>query len=1313
MKKFVTISLLILAFIMQSSLYAQKQTYNWYFGFGAGITFKPNGNNPEALTDCNDTFGYATASISDSNGNLLFYTTPDNIYDKNHNLMQGGFDLKVDDAMSEALTIVPVPGTISKYYIFRIIVYNNGNIRYSIVDMHKNMGKGAVVIKDILLNGNRSSTFSPSVNIEAVKHRNNRDIWLVTRPQNPSNRFSVYRITRNGIVDSVISNVGESNYLRAFINSSPDGTKLATANAGDGSFEVFDFNDSTGVVSNPILLKSGLFLQPEAVEFSYDGTKLYGSFSGNSAGPYSKILQFDLNEGTADKILASVVTIDSNTSGWAVYDMQIGPDHKIYTSVPEYQYLGVINNPNVKGTDCNFVRDGVDLLGRYCSYGLPDFLYDYHNYIFDSNSPVCIGDTLFLYAGFESGAVYNWTGPDNFSSNNQNPFIANASTDMAGWYKVHVTNIDNPYYDSIYVVVNIPPVAKITIAGDSIICKGDTVQLKASPSGSTYQYLWSSGDTSSTINGSKTGRYWVRVTNASGCFDSAFVYIRVDTVVAEITSSGQTTFCDGDSVVLKALPQGSGYKYKWSTGETKDSIKVKTGGNYFVVVTDKNGCFDTASIKVTVNLSPDVKITHQGKTTFCVGSFVILKASPDLPDNSYLWSTGSIYSQIVVKDSGMYYLTITGKFGCITKDSIKITVIPNPKAEINALGSLNICDGDSVILIGSPNSTDYTLRWSTGEVSEKITVKKSGMYGYVVTNAGGCSDTAWVEVKVNTLPDVRIKADGSLCVDGKVRLSSIFSYPSYQWSTGDTTKSITVTNPGTYWLKAVNNQNCPACDTIEINSSNLPDVGILANGTLMGNISVCEGDTVILSAQPQGKDYSFIWSTGETGQIIKVTLAGEYKVIVKNIGGCEDSASIKITVNPKPIINITGDSVICNGRTSILLVQNESGQNDFQSYLWNTGETTKQISINKAGIYSVSVTDSNGCIVSASFEVKEYQVNLTGRKDLDFGAIQVSSQSGNGQTRMFVLQNESNTDVEILNIYTKNNTPEFSITSNPNVPTKLNPGGTIDITVSFKPTEIKDYWDSLIVESDKPCSLILSSEIKGKGIGTDTIVQILKSYIYLPDTLAMIADSNFCIPLRARNNDTIKINEKLNFTAEIRYDASALLPNTNYPVEAGDRVIQLSGDSILLTNKDLELGNFCGLVMIANQNVTPLRITKFDWSNPKTEKTIKDGKLSVKGICQPDLARIRLFTPLQLQIIPNPSNELSVISYKLSVEGNVKLTLVSLLGQEVAVLKDGFEEAGEHNYELQITNYELNTGMYFVRLVAGGMVESEKILIIK
>ena len=84
-----------------------------------------------------------------------------------------------------------------------------------------------------------------------------------------------------------------------------------------------------------------------------------------------------------------------------------------------------------------------------------------------------------------------------------------------------------------------------------------------------------------------------------------------------------------------------------------------------------------------------------------------------------------------------------------------------------------------------------------------------------------------------------------------------------------------------------------------------------------------------------------------------------------------------------------------------------------------------------------------------------------------------------------------------------------------------------------------------------------------------------------------------------------------------------------------------------------------------------------------------------------------------LKVIPNPTNELSVISYKLSVEGNVKLTLVSLLGQEVAVLKDGFEEAGEHNYELQITNYELNTGMYFVRLVAGGMVESEKILIIK
>ena len=86
---------------------------------------------------------------------------------------------------------------------------------------------------------------------------------------------------------------------------------------------------------------------------------------------------------------------------------------------------------------------------------------------------------------------------------------------------------------------------------------------------------------------------------------------------------------------------------------------------------------------------------------------------------------------------------------------------------------------------------------------------------------------------------------------------------------------------------------------------------------------------------------------------------------------------------------------------------------------------------------------------------------------------------------------------------------------------------------------------------------------------------------------------------------------------------------------------------------------------------------------------------------------------LKLSLSPNPVSQSTEIRYRIADNCNIKLTLVGLLGQEIAVLKDGFEEAGEHNYKLQITNYELNSGMYFLRLVAGGKVETEKILIIR
>jgi len=324
-------------------------------------------------------------------------------------------------------------------------------------------------------------------------------------------------------------------------------------------------------------------------------------------------------------------------------------------------------------------------------------------------------------------------------------------------------------------------------------------------------------------------------------------------------------------------------------------------------------------------------------------------------------------------------------------------------------------------------------------------------------------------------------------------------------------------------------------------------------------------------------------------------------------------------------------------------------------------------------------------------------------KDLDFSTVSIGTQTG----ASVLLKNESNADVDIKSIHSQNNTQEFKIISNPPIPKTLIPGDTIHIMITFTPSEVKDYLDSIIVETGKPCQNIFIRKIKGNGIGGG------KTTIWLPDTLAHVGDVDYCIPFMAKNDDTIKINQALNFTAEIRYDVTALFPDTDFPVVAGERIISLKGSNILLQNKELELDNFCGKIFLPNLDRTLLRITKFEWSNPKIEKTIKDGSLTVNGVCQQTITRIRMFTPLTLEVSPNPANELIITYYNLPKEGLVKLTLVSFLGQEIAVLINEEQKPGEHNCVLIIDNYGLVEGLYFLKLVTSGEAITEKVFIIK
>ena len=185
----------------------------------------------------------------------------------------------------------------------------------------------------------------------------------------------------------------------------------------------------------------------------------------------------------------------------------------------------------------------------------------------------------------------------------------------------------------------------ITAGGPTTFCEGGSVALT---SGSGTSYLWSTGETSSSINVGTSGSYTVQVTNANGCqsAQSAATIVTVNALPATpaITATGPTTFCAGGSVTLNSSP---GITYLWSTAETSPSITVPSSGSYTVQVTDANGCQSAPSVPVIVteNTLPATPIISTGgPTTFCEGGSVILTSTPG---TIYLWSTGESTSGIM------------------------------------------------------------------------------------------------------------------------------------------------------------------------------------------------------------------------------------------------------------------------------------------------------------------------------------------------------------------------------------------------------------------------------------------------------------------------------------------------------------------------------------------------------------------------------------------------------------------------------------------------------------------------------------------
>jgi hypothetical protein len=258
----------------------------------------------------------------------------------------------------------------------------------------------------------------------------------------------------------------------------------------------------------------------------------------------------------------------------------------------------------------------------------------------------------------------------------------------------------------------------------------------------------------------------------------------------------------------------------------------------------------------------NVTITPVGSTTFCAGNSVTLTAGGG---NTYSWSNGSSNQSITISNGATYTVTVTDANNCTATASQVVTVNSLPGNGVNVSGNTTFCSGGSVTLTAQGTGT---YLWSNSATNKSITVNQGGSYTVTVTSANNCTaSSAPVNVTVNQTPTAGISAGGltAFCQGGSVVLTASGG-GSYNWNTGSSSQSITVTNGATYTV-TVSNGNCTASATQNVTVYPTPSVSINPVPAFVSN----NAQPIPLSGTPAGGSYS---GSGVSGSQFNPATAG-------------------------------------------------------------------------------------------------------------------------------------------------------------------------------------------------------------------------------------------------------------------------------------------------------------------------------------------------------------------------------------------------------------------------------------------------------
>jgi gliding motility-associated-like protein len=537
-----------------------------------------------------------------------------------------------------------------------------------------------------------------------------------------------------------------------------------------------------------------------------------------------------------------------------------------------------------------------------------------------------------------------------------------------GLYQVTITDSNNCAIEETFFIEEAPVLTFDTIINpaDCSLNNG-SIFLVDFEGENPYLYSWSSGETTDSITNKSTGNYSVTITDNIGCIQ-VYELVIPNTQSATLNSTVENVTCENGSdgsIDINIINGNPPYIYTWNTGDSANFIDNLPSGFYAVTVTDDINCIYTASFNLVVTSLIDADTTIIDES--CIGvqdgaiEYNILNGFSPF---QYTWSNGESESSIDNLSPGSYLLDVVDSLGCIYQNEFNIL----PGNTIILLDSVthNICSGENngSIEVVVSGQGPYTFLWDNNSTDSLINNLTSGLYSLTVTDIDGCFKIKEFQIDdpdpiTNNIEIIQPGCDENILGTATAIPSGGSGDFNFLWSNGQNTNTAVELVPGSYTVTISDDYNCSFIDSIIVE-----EIIPLLIGASVDSID-CYGDfaSVEINTITGVSPFKYLWNNGSNEQIRNDLLAGIHAVTVTDAYGCSEELSFNLG-QPDILSNSVVESLspTSNGKDGLIKVDVFGGTTPY-SVEWSNG-LTDVLTIDNLdyGIYTYTITDSNGCI---------------------------------------------------------------------------------------------------------------------------------------------------------------------------------------------------------------------------------------------------------------------------------------------------------------------------------------------------------------